>query len=107
MVVRNLDSGRQDCNVERVPPILWTSKTQIFKDINKEPRITDALYDLYEDPDMVELYPGLMCEGDGRCLDPGTVGINSSPTALWAGVFYDAVTLVRFHRLYTVVSVHL
>jgi len=56
---------------------------------------------------MVELYPGLMCEGDGRCLDPGTMGLNSSLTALWAGVFCDAVTLVRSDRLYTVVSVHL
>ena len=82
-------------------------KHKTFEDINKEPKITDALRDLYEDPDMVELYPGLMCEGDGRCLDPGTMGPNGSPTALWAGVFCDAVTLVRSDRFYTVVSVHL
>ena len=75
-----------------------------FEDINEDTGITDALRDLYEDPDMVELYPGLMCEGKGRCLDPGTTGPNHSSTALWAGVFCDAVTLVRSDRFYTLVS---
>jgi hypothetical protein len=53
---------------------------------------------------MVELYPGLMCEGQGRCLDPGTSGPNGTGTALWSGVFCDAVTLVRSDRFYTLVS---
>ena len=38
-----------------------------------------------------------------RCLDPGTAGPNEGGTALWAGVFCDAVTLVRSDRFYTVV----
>lgn len=50
---------------------------------------------------MVELYPGLFCEGDGRCLDPGTSCPNGNGTALWRGVFSDAVTLVRSDRFYT------
>ena len=75
-----------------------------FEDINEDSGITDALRDLYDDPDMVELYPGLLCEGKGRCLDPGTLGPNDVTTALWGGVFCDAVTLVRSDRFYTVVS---
>ena len=50
---------------------------------------------------MVELYPGLFCEGDGRNLDPGTSCPNGEGTALWRGVFSDAVTLVRSDRFYT------
>lgn len=53
---------------------------------------------------MVELYPGLFCEGKGRCLDPGTSGPNNGSTALWGGIFGDAITLVRSDRFYTVVS---
>ena len=79
-------------------------KHQHFEDINADSGVTDALRDLYDDPDMVELYPGLLCEGKGRCLDPGTLGPNDVTTALWGGVFCDAVTLVRSDRFYTVVS---
>ncbi|MCJ1465542.1 hypothetical protein MMC07_004160 [Pseudocyphellaria aurata] len=73
-----------------------------FEDINEDKGITNALRDLYDDPDMVELYPGLLCEGKGRCLDPGTSGPNNGSTALWSGIFNDAVTLVRSDRFYTV-----
>ncbi|MCJ1308958.1 hypothetical protein MMC25_002613 [Agyrium rufum] len=78
------------------------TKHKTFEDINADPGITDALRDLYENPDCVELYPGLLCEGTMRCLDPGTPGPNGGATALWSGVFSDAVTLVRSDRFYTV-----
>lgn len=54
---------------------------------------------------MVELYPGLFCEGNGHHMDPGTEGAGS--LAMWNGVFADAVTLVRSDRFYTVVSLRI
>jgi hypothetical protein len=74
-----------------------------FKDINSDSNIANKLENLYRHPDQVELYPGLICEGNGRCLDPGTACPNSD-TALWGAVFCDAVTLVRSDRFYTTVS---
>jgi len=82
-----------------------------FEDINGDKNIQDALRDLYGDPDMVELYPGLFCEGGGDYdpqtgksskLDPGTSCPNGHGTALWRGVFSDAITLVRSDRFYTI-----
>ena len=75
---------------------------ETFEDINSDPTISQNLRNLYGHPDMVELYPGLFCEGQGRCLDPGTSGPGGSGTALWRGVFSDAVTLVRSDRFYTI-----
>lgn len=104
------------------------SRHKTFQDINGNPKVQQRLRNLYEDPDMVELYPGLFCEGNGtwvpedqmtkdqkdpksseyyQCnngLDPGNSCPNSEGTALWRGVFSDAVTLVRSDRFYTVVS---
>ena len=80
------------------------SRHERFSDINTDEKIQQALCHLYEDPDMVELYPGLFCEGDGRNLDPGVSCPNQQGTALWRGVFSDAVTLVRSDRFYTNVS---
>ena len=53
-----------------------------FEDVNSDPGIQQALRDMYEDPDMIELYPGLMCEGKERCLDPGTSCPGEESTAL-------------------------
>ena len=104
------------------------SRHKTFQDINGNPKIQQRLRNLYEDPDMVELYPGLFCEGNGTWvpedqltkdqkdpksseyyksnngLDPGNSCPNSEGTSLWRGVFSDAVTLVRSDRFYTVVS---
>ena len=104
------------------------SRHKTFQDINGNPKIQQRLRNLYEDPDMVELYPGLFCEGNGtwvpedqmtkdqknpksseyyKCnngLDPGNSCPNGEGTSLWRGVFSDAVTLVRSDRFYTVVS---
>lgn len=52
------------------------AKHKHFEDINADPGVADALRDLYEDPNMVELYSGLLCEGNGRNLVPGTSGPN-------------------------------
>lgn len=76
-------------------------KHKHFEDINSDEDIQNKLRDLYEDPDQVELYPGLFCEGTDKVLDPGVSCSSGQPTALWRGVFSDAVTLVRSDRFYT------
>ena len=74
---------------------------ETFEDINNDKEIAKKLKDIYRHPDQVELYPGLVCEGQGRCLDPGTKGPKKQETALWRAIFSDAVTLVRSDRFYT------
>ena len=64
--------------------------------------VQNALRDLYDHPDKVELYPGIFCESDeNKSVDPGPSDVDS---ALWAAIFSDAITLVRSDRFYTVVS---
>ncbi|KAJ0165001.1 Linoleate 10R-lipoxygenase [Colletotrichum tanaceti] len=71
-----------------------------FESVSKNADIQNALRDLYESPDKIELYPGIFCEGDAKMgLDPGPV---ESESALWAAIFSDAITLVRSDRFYTV-----
>ena len=71
-----------------------------FESITKNFETQNALRDLYEHPDMVELYPGVFCESDENMgVDPGPSDVDS---ALWAAIFSDAITLVRSDRFYTV-----
>ena len=71
-----------------------------FESISKNVEIQNALRDLYEHPDKVELYPGIFCESDEYMgLDPGPIQASS---ALWSAIFSDAITLVRSDRFYTV-----
>ena len=73
-----------------------------FEDISRNVDIANALRDLYDHPDKVELYPGVFCESDeDKGDDPGPSDVDS---ALWAAIFSDAITLVRSDRFYTVVS---
>jgi len=72
---------------------------QNFESITKNVEIQNALRDLYEHPDKVELYPGVFCESDANMgLDPGPSDVDS---ALWSAIFSDAITLVRSDRFYT------
>lgn len=78
------------------------SRHETFESITKNVEIQNALRDLYEHPDKVELYPGIFTESDAEMsVDPGPSGTDS---ALWAAIFSDAITLVRSDRFYTVVS---
>ncbi|KAK6081877.1 Psi-producing oxygenase C (Linoleate diol synthase) [Seiridium cupressi] len=71
-----------------------------FESVTKNVEIQDALRDLYENPDKIELYPGIFCESDEYMgLDPGP---SESSSALWSAIFSDAITLVRSDRFYTV-----
>ncbi|KAK0625776.1 linoleate diol synthase [Immersiella caudata] len=70
-----------------------------FSDINSDPEIAGLLEKLYTDPDMVELYPGLMIENFKPMRNTGC-GI--LPTySLGRAVLSDAVTLVRSDRFNT------
>ncbi|KAI0110077.1 heme peroxidase [Daldinia grandis] len=70
-----------------------------FTDINSDPDIANILEKLYADPDMVELYPGLMIEN----IKPvRNTGCGIQPTySLGRAVLSDAVTLVRSDRFNT------
>lgn len=71
-----------------------------FESVTKNVEIQNALRDLYEHPDKIELYPGIFCESDEYMgLDPGPA---ESSSALWSAIFSDAITLVRSDRFYTV-----
>lgn len=73
---------------------------ETFESVTQNVEIQDALRDLYENPDKIELYPGIFCESDEFMgLDPGP---GQASSALWTAIFSDAITLVRSDRFYTV-----
>jgi hypothetical protein len=73
---------------------------ETFESMTENVEIQNALRDLYEHPDKVELYPGIFCESDEYMgLDPGP---SEASSALWSAIFSDAITLVRSDRFYTV-----
>ncbi|KAK0716063.1 heme peroxidase [Lasiosphaeris hirsuta] len=72
---------------------------ETFQDINSNPDIAGLLEKLYTDPDMVELYPGLMIEDFKPVRNTGC-GI-LPPYSLGRAVLSDAVTLVRSDRFNT------
>ncbi|THC88806.1 hypothetical protein EYZ11_011744 [Aspergillus tanneri] len=73
---------------------------QTFEDINSDPEIANRLRHLYDHPDHVELYPGIVVEEAKEPMVPG-VGIAPSYTVSRA-VLSDAVALVRGDRFYTI-----
>jgi hypothetical protein len=73
---------------------------QKFSEINPDPDIAGTLEKLYNDPDMVELYPGLMIEETKKPRNPGS-GICPTYT-VGRAVLADAITLVRSDRFNTI-----
>ena len=71
-----------------------------FEEINSDPSVADSLRHLYEHPDFVELYPGIVAEESKEPMIPG-VGIAPTYTVSRA-VLSDAVALVRGDRFYTI-----
>lgn len=70
-----------------------------FDDITKNKEVADKLKHLYDHPDNVELYPGLVVE-DGK--DPMVPGSGLCPSyTVSRAVLSDAVALVRGDRFYT------
>ena len=73
---------------------------ETFESINSDPDVANSLRHLYEHPDHVELYPGLVAEQAKEPLVPGS-GLAPSFTVSRA-VLSDAVALVRGDRFYTI-----
>ena len=71
-----------------------------FEDICQEPEVADQLRHLYEHPDFVEMYPGMVSEDAKVPMVPG-VGIAPCFTISRA-ILSDAVALVRGDRFYTI-----
>ncbi|PGH01900.1 prostaglandin-endoperoxide synthase 2 [Blastomyces parvus] len=72
---------------------------ETFEEINSDPEIAGQLRNLYEHPDYVELYPGIVSEEPKIPMVPGA-GICPTYTISRA-VLSDAVALVRGDRFYT------
>lgn len=70
-----------------------------FESITNNREVSEALKHLYNTPDDVELYPGLVVEDDKEPKLPGS-GLCPSYTVS-RGVLSDAVALVRGDRFYT------
>ncbi|KAH6966960.1 heme peroxidase [Fusarium venenatum] len=71
-----------------------------FEDINSDPEIADSLRNLYQHPDYVELYPGIVAE---EAKTPMVPGVGIAPTyTISRVVLSDAVALVRGDRYYTI-----
>ncbi|KAJ5605653.1 hypothetical protein N7510_008434, partial [Penicillium lagena] len=71
-----------------------------FEEINPDPYIADQLRRFYDQPDLVELYPGLIVEAAKEPMVPGS-GLCTNYTISRA-ILSDAVALVRGDRFYTV-----
>ncbi|KAL1964166.1 hypothetical protein VTN77DRAFT_7254 [Rasamsonia byssochlamydoides] len=72
---------------------------ETFEEINSDPYIADQLRHLYEHPDYVELYPGIIAE---EAKEPMIPGVGIAPTyTISRAVLSDAVALVRGDRFYT------
>ncbi|KAJ0108757.1 hypothetical protein J7T55_011248 [Diaporthe amygdali] len=72
---------------------------ETFEELNSDPEVASCLRHLYEHPDFVELYPGLVAEEAKQPMVPG-VGIAPTYT-ISRVVLSDAVVLVRGDRHYT------
>jgi len=70
-----------------------------FSDITANPEVAEVLKNLYDTPDNVELYPGLVVEDAKDPMVPGS-GLCPSYTVS-RGVLSDATALVRGDRFYT------
>ncbi|KAJ5137335.1 hypothetical protein N7526_003568 [Penicillium atrosanguineum] len=71
-----------------------------FEEINSDPEIANTLRHLYEHPDYVELYPGIVSE---EAKEPMIPGVGIAPTyTISRAVLSDAVALVRGDRHYTI-----
>ncbi|KAL2003634.1 hypothetical protein VTN02DRAFT_3018 [Thermoascus thermophilus] len=71
-----------------------------FEEINSDPYVADQLKRLYDHPDFVEIYPGLILEDAKDEMVPGS-GLCTNFTISRA-ILSDAVALVRGDRFYTV-----
>jgi hypothetical protein len=76
------------------------TKHKTFEDINPDPVVAKKLKQLYDSPDAVELYPGIVAEKPKPPMTPGS-GLCVNFTTSRA-ILSDAVALIRGDRFYTV-----
>lgn len=76
------------------------TKHTTFEDINPDPQVAAKLRQLYDSPDSVEMYPGLVAEKPKPPMTPGS-GLCGNYSMTQA-ILSDAVALVRGDRYYTV-----
>jgi hypothetical protein len=73
---------------------------ETFEEINPDPAVANHLRHLYEHPEWVEMYPGIVAE---EAKVPMVPGVGIAPTfTISRAVLSDAVCLVRGDRYYTV-----
>lgn len=70
-----------------------------FEDISSDPYVAEQLKHLYDHPDKVEIYPGIVVEDAKDPMCPGS-GL-TPPYTVSRAVLSDAVALVRGDRFYT------
>jgi hypothetical protein len=70
-----------------------------FEDITSDPYVAEQLKHLYDHPDKVEIYPGIVVEDAKKAMAPGS-GL-TPPYTVSRAVLADAVALVRGDRFYT------
>ncbi|KAI9724613.1 MAG: hypothetical protein M1828_003636 [Chrysothrix sp. TS-e1954] len=94
------------CSLNEFRNFFGLKKHSTFEDINSDPKVAEQMRHLYEHPDKVELYTGLVAE---NAKDPipedqgGPVGVGIAPTySITRAILSDAVALVRGDRFYTV-----
>lgn len=79
------------------------TKHETFESINSDPEVANALRHLYDGPDLVELYPGLVVEEAKPSMAPGS-GLCTDYT-ISRTILSDAVALVRGDRFYMVSNI--
>ena len=89
----------QMCTLNEFRKYFNLTQYKSFKDINPDPDIADALENLYDTPDQVELYPGLLSEATKKRMSPGS-GLMPGFT-ISRGILSDAIALIRGDRFYT------
>ncbi|KAK8107197.1 linoleate diol synthase [Apiospora kogelbergensis] len=72
---------------------------ETFEEVNSDPVVANHLKSLYEHPDYVELYPGVVVEENKPTMVPGS-GLAPGYTISRA-ILSDAISLVRGDRHYT------
>ncbi|KPI39845.1 Linoleate 10R-lipoxygenase [Cyphellophora attinorum] len=88
------------CTLNEFRAHFGLKKCETFEEINSDPEVAQQLRNLYEHPDYVELYPGIMVEEAKTPMVPG-VGIAPNHT-LARAILADAIALIRGDRFYTV-----
>ena len=72
-----------------------------FQDLNPNPEIQAAMKSLYNEPDLVEMYPGVLFEDAKKLFYPG-LGLCAGFTTSRV-ILNNAATSVRGDRFYTLV----